>query len=257
MSQTVQLITTLKRQLKAHGVTYAQVAIHLKKSEATIKRQFSQQNFSLRTLESICDLIELDVAELAQAAEDAESGLRQLSVAQETDIIADPRRLLIAACVLNHWTLAQIVTIYRIRKAECIKHLLQLDRLGLIRLMPENRVKLRIARDFTWLPDGPIHRFFRDHAQTDFLNARFGGPGEVLRFRHAMLTPSANARFQQRLHRLLQEFSELHEDCLASPVEARYGTSLLVAMRPWEPAEFESLRQAPDSRAFPVVKKDD
>jgi hypothetical protein len=64
MSQTLHLITTLKRQLKARGVTYAQVAIHLKKSEASIKRQFSQLNFSLRTLESICDLIDLDVVEL-------------------------------------------------------------------------------------------------------------------------------------------------------------------------------------------------
>lgn len=253
MSQTVQLIATLKRQLKARGVTYAQVATHLKKSEATIKRQFSQQSFSLRTLESICDLIELDLAELVQAAEDAQSGLRQLSAAQEADLVADPRRMLVAVCILNHWTLAQIVAVYNIRKAECIKHLLQLDQMGLIRLMPENRVKLRIARDFTWLPDGPIQRFFKGQAQTDFLNANFDRPGEVFRFQHGMLTPAANARFQQRLLRLMQEFSELHEDCLASPVEARYGTSLLLAMRPWEPAEFESLRQAPDNRAFPAA----
>jgi len=251
MSQTLQLITTLKRQLKARGVTYAQVAIHLKKSEASIKRQFSQQNFSLRTLESICDLIDLDVVELVQAAEDAQAGLRQLSEAQEADLVADPGRMLVAVCVLNHWTLAQMVTIYRIRETECIKHLLQLDQLGLIRLMPENRVKLRIARDFTWLPDGPIHRFFKSHAQTDFLNAHFNRPGEVFRFQQAMLTPSANVRFQQRLHRLLQEFSELHEDCLASPADARFGTGLLMAMRPWEPSEFESLRREPDSRVFP------
>jgi len=77
MSQTLQLITTLKRQLKAHGVTYAQVATHLKKSEATIKRWFSQQSFSLSTLEAICDLIDMDLVELVQAAEDEQFGLRQ------------------------------------------------------------------------------------------------------------------------------------------------------------------------------------
>lgn len=255
MSQTLQLITTLKRQLKARGVTYAQVATHLKKSEATIKRMFSQQSFSLRTLESICDLIELELAELVQAAEDEQAGLRQLSEEQEADIVADPRRMLISVCVLNHWSLAKILATYRITKAECIKHLLQLDRMGLIRLMPENRVKLRIARDFSWLPDGPIHRFFRDQAQTDFLNANFNQPGELFRFQHAMLTPAANVRFQQRLQRLLQEFSELHEDCLSSPVESRFGTSVLLAMRPWELAAFESLRQSPDSRAFPVTER--
>jgi Cro/C1-type HTH DNA-binding domain len=253
MSQTLQLIATLKRQLKARGVTYAQVAAHLRKSEATIKRQFSLQSFSLRTLESICDLIELDLAELVQAAEDAQSGLRQLSEAQEADLVAEPRRMLVAVCVLNHWTLEQIVAVYSLRKAECIKYLLQLDQMGLIRLMPESRVKLRIARDFTWLPDGPIQRFFKGQAQTDFLNANFEQPGEVFRFQHGMLTPAANARFQQRLHRLIQEFSDLHDDCLASPVEARYGTSLLLAMRPWEPPNFESLRRTPDTRPFPAA----
>lgn len=253
MSQTLQLVTILKRELKARGVTYARVATHLRKSEATVKRQFSQQSFSLRTLEAICDLIDLNLAELAQAAEDAQAGLRQLSDAQEADLVADPRRMLVAVCVLNHWSLAHMMAVYRLRKAECIKHLVHLDRLGLIRLLPENRVKLRIARDFTWRPDGPIQRFFKDQAQTDFLNGAFNGPGEVFRFQHAMLTPAANARFQQRLQRVLQEFSELHEDCQASPVESRYGTSVLVAMRPWELAAFESLRQAPDSRVFPAT----
>ena len=33
-----------------------------------------------------------------------------------------------------------------------------------------------------------------------------------------------------------------------------YGTSLLLAMRPWELAAFETLRQSPDSRVFPTVE---
>jgi hypothetical protein len=66
-------------------------------------------------------------------------------------------------------------------------------------LLPENRVKLKIARDFQWIADGPIQRFFRTQAQTDFLNAKFGYSGEIYRFQHGMLTPAANLRFQQRL----------------------------------------------------------
>ncbi|TDR81546.1 helix-turn-helix domain-containing protein [Paludibacterium purpuratum] len=250
MSQTHQLITTLKRLLKARGVTYAQVATHLKLSEASVKRQFSQQSFSLHTLEAICDLIQLELSELVQAAEDAQAGVSQLSEAQEAELVGDPCRVLVAVCVLNHWTLAQIVETYRLSEAECIIHLLQLDQLGLIKLMPENRVKLRIARDFAWRPGGPIHQFFRERAQTDFLNADFNQPGEFLRFQHAMLSPTANIRFQQRLHRLLQEFAELHEDDVVCPANIRHGTSLLLALRPWEPAVFESLRRTPDTRVF-------
>jgi DNA-binding Xre family transcriptional regulator len=252
MSQTHHLITTLKQMLKAKRMTYAQVAAHLGLSEASVKRQFSRQTISLRTLESICSLIHLEFHELAQAAEEAQSDLHRLTRAQEAELVADRGRVLTAVCVLNYWTTAQIVATYRMSEAQCIRYLAQLDRLGLIRLLPGNRVKLRIARDFAWLPDGPIQRFFRNCIQTEFLDARFDRSGELLRFQHAMLTPEANMRFQLRLQRLLHEFTELHEECTRASADKLYGTSLLLAMRPWEPAAFESLRRAPDTRAFPV-----
>jgi transcriptional regulator with XRE-family HTH domain len=171
MSQTNQLVGTLKRQLKAQGLTYADVAAHLRLSEASVKRQFSQQSFSLRTLEAICDLLRLELAELVYEAEAAQANLSRLSEEQEAVLVAEPCRVLVAVCVLNHWTLAQIVDTYRLSEAECIGYLVQLDRMGLIRLLPENRVKLRVARDFAWLPGGPIHCFFRERAQNDFLAA--------------------------------------------------------------------------------------
>jgi len=255
MSQTLQLVTTLKSLLKARGVTYAMVAAHLDRSVPAIKRQFSQQSFSIRTLEKICDLIEIDLLELMQAAEELQSRLHQLSEAQEAELVKEPRRLLVAVCVLNHWTLEQIIYTYRISKAECIRELIQLERIGLIRLLPENRVKLQVARDFSWQPDGPIHRFFRDQAQSDFLNTHFDHPGELFRFQHAMLTPEANARLQKQLQRMIQDFSELHKECLGAPGEQRYGTSLLLALRPWEPEVFESFRREPDKRNFPTIEK--
>ncbi len=149
MSQTHQLISSLKQLLKARGMTYAHVASHLKLSEASVKRQFSRQSFSLQTLEKICNLIALELRELVQHADQAQARVSQLTEAQETDLVSDPRRVLIATCVLNHWTLSQIIEIYRISKQECIKHLLKLDHLSMIRLRPEHRATLRIARDFS------------------------------------------------------------------------------------------------------------
>lgn len=250
MSQTLQLVEALKRILKARGITYAQVGEHLGLSEASVKRQFSQASFRLRTLEAICEHAQIDFAELARSAEDAQAEVRQLDEAQEADLVADPRRLLVAVCVLNQMGFKQIVAQYRLSKAECVAQLLRLDRLRLIRLLPENRVKLRIARDFHWLADGPIQRFFRSRAQTNFLDARFAHAGELYRFQHGMLTRAANLRLQQRLVRVQQEFAELHRDSASAPVEERFGTSLLMAMRPWELPAFEDLRRAPDARAF-------
>ena len=139
MSQTHLLVTTLKRLLKTRGVTYAQVAVHLELSEASVKRQFSQESFSLHTLEAICELIHLELGELIQAADQAQARVSRLTEAQEAELVRDPRRVLVAICVLNHWTMAQIVATYQISEPECISYLLQLERLDMIRLMPENR----------------------------------------------------------------------------------------------------------------------
>jgi len=250
MSQAVHLIDTVKLLLKDRGITYLQVARHLGLSEASVKRQFAARRMRLETVESVCDLMALDLGDLVRAAEEAQARVHQLSAAQEADLVADPRRLLVAVCVLNHQSLEEITAKYRLSKAECVAQLLRLDRLRLIDLLPENRVRLKIARDFDWLPDGPIQRYFRERVQTDFLDGSFGHAGDYLRFAHALLTPAANLRFQQRLSRLLQEFAELHQDGAGLPAEERYGTSLLIAMRPWELAAFDALRRAPDTRDF-------
>jgi DNA-binding Xre family transcriptional regulator len=250
MSQTHNLIVALKRLLKAEGVTYARVAAHLQLSEASVKRQFSLQSLSLQTLEAICDLLQIELVDLAQAAAQEQQALHSLSAAQEAELMAEPGRLLTAVCVLSHWSAARIVATYQISEAQCVAYLAQLDRLGLLHLLPENRVKLRIARDFAWLPDGPIQRFFQDRIQHDFLTGRFDQPGQQLRFHHAMLTAEANARLQQRMRRLLREFAELHQDCKDAPDAQRFGTSLLMAVKPWEPQAFEALRRQPDARPF-------
>lgn len=249
MSQANQLISALKRLLKAHGITYGQVAKHLHLSEASVKRQFSKQSFSIQTLEAICNLIQLEFSDLVKAAEEVES-VSQLTEKQEMELVSDVKCVLIANCVLNHWTFQKIVATYKITDAECISQLLRLERIGMIQLLPENRVKLKISRDFSWLPGGPIHQFFRERAQTDFLNTDFNQPGEIFRFQHAMISPSTNLRFQQRLQKLLQEFTELHEGGVHAPEYTRFGTSLLIAMRPWEPKVFQALRREPDKRSF-------
>jgi len=245
MSQATQLVSALKRVLKARGLRYAQVATHLGLSEASVKRHFSQQRFTLDMLESICGLCELELTELVREAEREQPRLTCLTEKQEGELVASPTLLLLAVCVLNHWTFEQIVATYDVTAAACVQGLLRLDRLGLIRLLPENKVRLKVARDFSWLPDGPIHRYFRSQVQADFLNAPFSQPNEMLRFHHAMLSRPAAARLNARIERLLQELAELHEDCIDHPAGERQGVSLLVATRSWEPVAFEHMRRKP------------
>jgi transcriptional regulator with XRE-family HTH domain len=239
MTQAATLVETLKKQLKAHGRTYADVARALNLSEASVKRLFAGENFTLQRLESICALIDLDLAELIQSSRFAQQRTQELGEAQEQEIADDRLLLLVAVCVINGYGLADILAQYRLSETECIGKLARLDRLRLIELLPGNRIKLRIAPNFRWRPGGPIQRFFQEHVAGDFFRSRFDGESEKLLVLNGLLSPAGNAQWQRRMQRLVQEFNELCREEAGLPLEQRFGTTAVLAVRQWQYGMFE------------------
>jgi len=247
MSESERVVGALKRHLKKQGRTYRDLARSLAVSEQTVKRLFSRGTFTLERLVKVAAFLGMSLEELAREAGEGSAHLRMLTVAQERELVVEPGLLLVAACALNGWTLEQVVSTYRFTRAECIRRLVKLDRLGLLVLLPNNRVRLAVARDFNWIPGGPIERFFRREQKDDFLGGDFTAPGEDLYFVFGMLAPPAKARLRASLARLREEFTELHRESLAAPFERRFGACLLVAQREWEPRAFAALRRQPAS----------
>jgi transcriptional regulator with XRE-family HTH domain len=244
MTEVTQIVRTLKRQLKLQGKTYRDVAAAMDLSEPSVKRLFSSGTLSIDRLVAVCNLLGFTLAELAQEASVSGSRLRTLSSAQEKELMSDPMLLLVAVCALNHWTLQDMLAVYRLSETQCLQRLLRLDRLKLISLLPGNRIRLDVARDFDWLVDGPIRQYFREQGLVDFLDSSFARAEESLTFSHGMLTDVAIDKMQAALRQLRQSFAELHEESLASPLPKRTGSGLLLAMREWEPASFTRLRRA-------------
>ncbi|WP_050462425.1 helix-turn-helix domain-containing protein [Herbaspirillum autotrophicum] len=243
MTEIHRLLATVKRQLKLRGLTYRQVGEALDLSEPSVKRLFSTGSLTLERLAQLTKLLDMSLAELVQEVASEQAPLSHLSVQQEQELVSDTALLLVAVCVLNHWPLEKILQNYQLSEAECVQKLLRLDKISLIDVLPGNRVRLNVTRNFDWLPDGPIRLFFRELALGDFVNSPFSGQFETLDFAHGMLTRTATLQLQTKLRRLRQEFAELHKESLEVPFEQRHGTGLLLALREWEPQGFESLRK--------------
>lgn len=243
MTETDQMLATLKRRLKTQGISYRQLAPSLGLSEASVKRMFASRRFTLDRLVEIANLLGFTLAELAQEAAISESRLHTLSESQERELVSDEKLLLVAVCALNQWTIEDIGSAYRLSEAECVQRLVKLDRLRLIHLLPGNRIRLNVARDFDWLPRGPIRSYFLRQGLSDFLNSDYSAADEVMGFSHGMLTEAAMARLQTEIRKLRQRFAELHEESLAAPLAKRRGTGMLLAMREWELAAFTALRR--------------
>jgi hypothetical protein len=132
-------------------------------------------------------------------------------------------------------------------EAECIKHALVLDKMGIVHLYPGNRIRLLLARDFDWLENGPIRQFLRVKALPDFLANGFSDePSDVLSFGHGMLTSAGRQQLRTELERMKARLAALHEASSKAPLAEKRGIALLLATRSWEPEGFAELRRDKD-----------
>lgn len=244
MDEIQYLLKIVKRELRLRGLSYRDVALALELSEPSVKRLFSNGRFTLDRLAQLAQLLDLTLAELMQEIDRSKPQVRQLTAEQEAGLVSDPKLLLVAVCTLNHWPVSDMIRFYRISEAECIHALLRLDRMRLIDLLPGNRVRIVVTRDFDWLADGPIRRYFREQGQDDFLSNAFADGHACHSFANGMLTDAAAEELQRLLQRLRQQFEQLHQESLSQPLDKRYGTGLLLATRRWEPPGFTALRRS-------------
>ena len=240
MPHAITLVDTLKRLLKARGITYGELAARIDMSEASVKRMFSQKNFTLQRLDEILAASGIEFDELS-AAQSAPTQISHLTLAQEREIIGDPRLLVVAVCAMNHIGFDDIVRTYDLDEVQVTKYLLRLDKIGFLELLPNNRVKLLISRTFGWIANGPIQTYFRHEAAADYLDSRFDGEGEMMRLVNVMLSRQSSAALLERLKQVAAEFSQQHQHETRLPFDQKHAISFIVAARPWVPQAFKSL----------------
>lgn len=246
MLRATALVDSLKRQLKARGITYADLAARIDMSEASVKRMFAQKNFTLQRLDEILKAADIDFREVADTAQDDAKLITQLTLAQEKEIIGDPKLLIVAVSALNQLSVEQMTGFYTMTEAEIIKYLVRLDKIGFLELMPNNRVKLLVARTFRWIPNGPIQGYFREQAYRDYLDAKFDGEGELLQLVNVMVSKKSIAALCTRLQQVAREFSQQHQEDAKLPLSEKFSMSYLLAARPWMPKTFQQVIRKKD-----------
>lgn len=243
MSQIKQLTATLKQLLREHELTYRDIATALQLSEASIKRCFSQQSFSLERLEQITELMGITLSDVFMLMAQQQQKVSQLSASQEQQLLENPKLLLAAVCVRDGWQFDEITTHYNISEHEAIQLFAKLDRLKLIELHPGNRYRLLIAQDFRWIPGGPLERFMEQEVMVKFMAPKKNEPWTFRFYLRGRYSQSSIEILQRRLNQITREAAELNEEDSRLPIAQRTHMGLLMAMRPWEPSLFEAMRR--------------
>ncbi len=243
MAQVAAIVDALKAVLKAHKFKYRDVAATLALSEASVKRLFRTCDFDLAQLEKICHMMGMEISDLVQMMTEQQVEIQELTEQQEQEIASDVALLMITVCVLNRWSMDDILSFYRFTEAECIQRLAHLDRLRIIELLPKNRIKLLVAPNFSWRKGGPIQAFFLQAIEKELFQARFDRENHKLLVLNGMLSENSNREFQRKMDKLAREFDQLNNTDAGLPLGKRFGNTVVLAMRDWHYDIFKSLRR--------------
>lgn len=232
-AHTSTLIAALKGVLKTRQVTYRELAGRLKLSEASVKRLFADESFSLKRIEEICTAMDMDFFELARLARGASADIDEMTIKQEEALAADPRLLGLFYLVFNDWTTEAILEAYEISKPDCLVLLLKLEKLGLVEVGSHDAVRLKVPKSLRLRDNGPIRRSHGKSVVADFLQADFAAMGGYFRFEFRELSHASIAHLERKLERLAQEFNELAELDSYLPEDRRQTIGMAMGIRPW------------------------
>ena len=232
MPQRPQLLDQLKRSLKERGLTYTEVAKKLDLSLASVKRIFASGDLSLERFESICELVGLEFSDLVERMQAETAPRKKLSLAQEREIVADPKLFLITWLILSRMQIDDIVKQYDYSRSEARRYLIQLDRLKIIELQPLDRARVLVSRHFSWLAGGPVQTHIHRVLLGEFLDAQFLDDRDEFFFHGGSVSEDGFSKLKRALQNTSRECAEIIERDQAV-VGRRAGAAFVLALRPW------------------------
>ena len=250
MTQTEQISIALKQCLKQRNLTYADLAKKISMSEASVKRLLSQNTMTLTRLEEICQALDLDFYTLARMARGTSEQLAELSLAQEKALAQDIKLLTLFHLLLHDWRFDDICATFEVTQAEGVKLLTTLDRLKLIELLPNNKVRLVAPQKFTWRSDGPVRQRFQATAIAEYLAGAFAPKNDLLRLEVREMSPASMAIVKRKMERLAVEFNELAEVDSTLAIANRESVGMVLAIRPWVFSIVSALKRKINSPAI-------
>lgn len=245
MAAAQSLILTLKNVLKSRAIPYSHIAKKLGLNETSIKRLMSGHTpMTLTRLDEICQVADLDFFELLKLARpSAPAEVNQLSLAQEQALADDTDLFLTFYGLVKGLGASDIVAKYKITEGRIQKALSQLDRLGLIFLLTENRVKFKVPRTVRWNERGPLALKYEREMQLDFISSDFAAATDFRKFLTFPMSERSKQLFARKLRELIAEMEAQSEIDVAFDKGIRTTSTVFIGLREWTPALLAKYRR--------------
>jgi len=235
-SDVPRILASLKAILRARRLTYADLARDLGVHEATVKRHLNGGILPIETLERICRLADIRLADLIENASASEESDRPAVTAeQERALVANRFRAFLFYLLQCGWPLRRIRSEFQLGEEEMTGHLAILSQVGLIRLKPGNRVEVRVARRPAWRAHGAARTAIDGWASEQF-SPKLLSSLERYEVETVKITAETARLLRQMMSQVADSAGEMAAQDLRQPPGRLEWHALLMAIRPVDPS---------------------
>lgn len=246
MNETRLMLETLKRCLRARGMTYRSLGRTLGLSESSVKRLFSDESFSLARLERICRAIDMSIADLARMASSSQTpsdaAPSTLTLEQERILARNSSLLACFYLLLNGRSTQEVANRLGLSERAMQNFLNQLAAAGLVHIEKGNKVKVHARLPIVWRADGPVRKLYERQVRAEFLQSEFSAKNEALSFHSAELSPASIRILLRKMEKLAADFADLAALDVSLPSRDKVSIAMLLAARPWVFSMFSAYR---------------
>jgi hypothetical protein len=235
MDISSQVIISLKQALKVRGINYRELAVRLEVSEVTIKRVFSNKEITLKRFGEICQTCNIDPWVVIKEAQRKDSPSGSMPLEAEELLAIDQDLLLLLYLLLFNESQLKIRKRLKISTTKFYSMARDLERIGVVEVLPGNQIKLLVQKTVRWNPGGPLSVRYADAIKEEFFNTNFSKEGEFQDFLTIPLTPANAVALKQKLQSLFSELEMLGEHGGDSKESETYW--VYVGTRKWAPFE--------------------
>jgi transcriptional regulator with XRE-family HTH domain len=171
LSEYQVAMTSVKALLKKQKITYRELATRLGLSESGVKKILTGADGSFQRIIDICRVLGVSVSELLEGASEQMTEV-SYSEAQQEYLLKNPRAFaLYWFLVYERRSMSEALKQSGLADKDRFPILRRLDQLGLLELLPGDRVRVPSVQQIRWVGGGPlIEKIYREWSQ-NFMQA--------------------------------------------------------------------------------------
>lgn len=148
------ILAELRQELRRQGIRVRTLAKEIGVAEPTMGRWLRGKGLTIDGLDRICTILGIDIRDLIARSDEGDAD--RFTLSQERTLAADRKLAIIFFAILNGAQREVLEAEFGLPSCQVDQYLAHLQRLGLIDIARQGRVRPLTTRAVRWRPNGPL-----------------------------------------------------------------------------------------------------